>query len=560
MSSVRLRLKLARIPSILNDTTKTECDACQLGIFMQMPNLMWYDLSQGIVSLLSGVVGIAAGYGLRGMIGRWQAEAIEKRAQAHLAEAESEVKSKLKEAEILVRAEVVKVREEFEKSTKSKRKELQDVEDRLTVREENLDKKLVLLDKKELLVNQKQENLQTKTAELVVRCAAADKLTADAQARLQRLAGMTTEEARRDILQRIEKDARAEASGLIRRLQEEARETSEREARKIISQAIQRYAVSHAGEMLTCTVQLAGDEIKGRIIGREGRNIRALETATGVTMLVDDTPEAVVISGFDPIRREIARQALEQLVADGRIHPARIEEVVAKVQENMAETIRLAGETAAYDAKVPGVPVELLRMLGRLKFRTSYAQNVLQHSLEVCHLMSVMAGELGLDAALARRAGLFHDIGKAMDHEVEGGHATIGADFLKRLGEDPVVVNAAAAHHQDVEAETPYAVLCSAADAISGSRPGARMETASIYVQRLEKLEAIANSFEGVRNTFAIQAGREVRVVVDPVQIDDNAAMLLARDISHKIETDLKYPGQIRVVVIREKRCVEYAK
>jgi ribonuclease Y len=525
-----------------------------------MSNLLLYDVSQGIVSLLTGVVGIAAGYGLRGMVGRWQSEAIEKRAQASLVEAEAEVKNKLKEADILARAEVVKAREEFEKSTKSKRKELQDVEDRLTVREENLDKKLVLLDKKDQLVNQKQDAVQAKAAELTTRRAETDKLMADAQVRLQRLAGMTSDEARREILQRIENEARGEASGLVRRLQEEARETSEREATKIVAQAVQRYAASHAGEMMTCTVQLAGDEIKGRIIGREGRNIRALETATGVTMLVDDTPEAVVISGFDPIRREIARQALEQLVADGRIHPARIEEVVAKVQENMEETIRLAGETAAYDAKVVGAPVELLQKLGRLKFRTSYAQNVLQHSLEVAHLMSVMAGELGLDPALARRAGLFHDIGKAMDHEVEGGHATIGADFLKRLGEDPVVVNAAAAHHQDVEAATPYAVLCSAADAISGSRPGARMETTNVYVQRLEKLEAIANAFEGVRKTFAIQAGREVRVVVDPVQLDDNAAMLLARDISKKIEADLQYPGQIRVVVIRETRCVEYAK
>jgi ribonuclease Y len=343
-------------------------------------------------------------------------------------------------------------------------------------------------------------------------------------------------------------------------LQEEARETAEKESGKIVALAIQRYAASHTGEMMTSTVRLSGDEVKGRIIGREGRNIRALETATGVTMLVDDTPEAVVISGFDPIRREVARQALEELVADGRIHPARIEEVVAKVQANMDETIRLAGETAAYDAKVVGAPLELLRMLGRLKFRTSYAQNVLQHSLEVSHLMGVMAGELGLDPALARRAGLFHDIGKAMDHEVEGGHATIGADFLRQMGEDPMVVNAAAAHHQDVEAISPYAALCSAADAISGSRPGARMETTGIYLQRLEKLEAIANSFEGVRHTYAIQAGREVRVMVDPERIDDHAAILLARDICQKIESSLSYPGQIRVVVIRETRSIEYAK
>lgn len=525
-----------------------------------MQSLVFYDLGQSIVTLLSGVVGIAAGYGLRGMVGRWQSEAIEKRAEAHLQEAENEVKNKLKEAEIMARAEMVKVREEFEKSTKSRRKELQDIEDRLTIREENLDKKLVVLEKKEQTLNQRQETLQAKNAEVNAQEIAAEKLSADAQTRLQKLAGMTSEEARREILQRTEKEVRGETSGLIRRLQEEARETAEKEAGKVVALAIQRYAASHTGEMMTSTVQLSGDEVKGRIIGREGRNIRALETATGVTMLVDDTPEAVVISGFDPIRREVARQALEELVADGRIHPARIEEVVAKVQANMDETIRLAGETAAYDAKVVGAPLELLRMLGRLKFRTSYAQNVLQHSLEVAHLMGVMAGELGLDPTLARRAGLFHDIGKAMDHEIEGGHATIGADFLRQMGEDPMVINAAAAHHQDVEAISPYAALCSAADAISGSRPGARMETTGIYLQRLEKLEAIANSFEGVRHTYAIQAGREVRVMVDPERIDDHAAILLARDICQKIESSLSYPGQIRVVVIRETRSIEYAK
>jgi ribonuclease Y len=346
----------------------------------------------------------------------------------------------------------------------------------------------------------------------------------------------------------------------MRRLQEQAKETAERSAQKIVASAIQRYSTSHASEMMTSTVSLPSDDMKGRIIGREGRNIRALEAVTGVNVLIDDTPEAVVISAFDPIKREVAKAALESLIADGRIHPARVEEVVAKVQESMEEKIRQVGEEAAYAVGIREVDPKLLRMLGRLKYRTSYSQNVLQHSIEVAQLMGVMAGELNLDVSLARRIGLFHDIGKALDHEVEGGHAVIGADLLKRMGESQMVVNAVAAHHEEVEAESVYAVLSSAGDAISSSRPGARSETTDIYVKRLEKLESVANSFDGVRKSYVIQAGREVRAVVDPDQVDDNASILLARDISKRIEEDLQYPGQIRVVVIREKRCVEYAR
>jgi ribonuclease Y len=300
--------------------------------------------------------------------------------------------------------------------------------------------------------------------------------------------------------------------------------------------------------------------MKGRIIGREGRNIRTLEAVTGVTMLIDDTPEAVVISGFDPVRREIARQSLELLVSDGRIHPARIEEVVQSVTENMEKTIFEAGESAAYEAQVQGVSLEVLKCIGRLKFRTSFTQNVLRHSVEVAHLMGMMASELGLDPVLARRIGFFHDIGKALDHEAQGSHALIGAEFLKQHGEDPVVVNGVAAHHEDVPSDGLYGVLCSAADAISSSRPGARSETMGIYVQRLEKLEAIANSFPGVKKTFAVQAGREVRVIVDPGQVNDNDAMVMARDISQQIAANMQFPGQIKVVVVREMRCIEYAK
>jgi ribonuclease Y len=311
---------------------------------------------------------------------------------------------------------------------------------------------------------------------------------------------------------------------------------------------------------MTTTVTLPGDDMKGRIIGRDGRNIRALEAATGINILIDDTPDSVVISGFDPVRREIARKALEHLIADGRIHPARIEEVVAKVQENMNETIRLAGEEAAYTVGVQGIAPELLSMIGRLKFRTSYSQNVLQHSIEVAHLMGTIAAELNLDPALAKRIGLFHDIGKALDHAVEGGHAVIGADLLKRHGEAQVVINAVAAHHEEVPAESLYAIIAAAADAISSARMGARSETTDIYVKRLEKLEAIANGFEGVQKSYAIQAGREVRVIVEPNKIDDNEAAVLGRNICKKIESDLQYPGQIRVTVIRETRSVEYAK
>ena len=516
-------------------------------------NLFLYDLSDAIIGLVAGVGGVAAGYYLRGLVGRWQAEAIERRAQARLDEAEAEAKALLKEADIKARAEVVNAREEFEKSTKARRKELQDIETRLNDRQENLDKKGETL-------SQKQEELQKRDAMLANRRTEAEKLAAEAQARLQRLAGMTAIEAKKEIFLRVEQEIQGETTGLVRRLQEEAKQNAEREAQRLTAMAVQRYAARHAAEMMTSTVPLPSDDIKGRIIGREGRNIRALEAATGVTMLVDDTPEAVVISGFDPIRREIARQALEQLVADGRIHPARIEEVVQKVQENMEETIRQAGESAVYATKLQGVPPELVTALGRLKFRSSYSQNVLQHALEVSHLMGVMAAEMKLDPAVARRVGLFHDIGKSLDHEVEGSHAVIGADLMRRHGESPVVVNAVAAHHADVEAGSLYAVLCSAADAISSSRPGARMESTEIYVHRLEKLEAIANGFKGVNKTFAVQAGREVRVIVDPDVVDDAAAMQLARDISRRIEQDLQYPGQIRVIVVRETRCVEYAR
>lgn len=525
-----------------------------------MTSFSWYDVSDATVGLLFGLAGILGGYALRGLIGRWQADAIEKQAKWKLEEANSEVKSILKEASIQARAEVVKAKETFEKSTKTRRKELDDADARLSVREQNLEKKSDVLEKKEHDLEVKRATLDARDESTAKAKTETEKNRAEAETRLQALAEMTREEARQEIYQKAEDEVRAEAGTWIRRAQEDAKNTADREASWIVSSAIQRYSVSHAAEVMTTTVPLPNDDIKGRIIGREGRNIRTLEAVTGVTVLIDDTPEAVVLSSFDPVRREIARQSLESLIADGRIHPARIEEVVKEKTENLEATLLEAGETAAFEAQVQNVPADVLRTLGRLKFRTSFTQNVMRHSIEVANLLGMMAGEMGLDPVLARRIGLFHDIGKALDQEQQGGHATIGADFLKKHGENPIVVNAVASHHEDVPAESVYAVLCSAADAISSSRPGARMATTGIYVQRLADLEKIANSFKGVKKTFAVQAGREVRVIVDPSVVNDNDAMLLARDISRKIEANMQFPGQIRVVVVRETRCIEYAR
>ena len=513
-----------------------------------------------ITGIIAALVGIGAGYLIRHVFGKFQAGTAEKKAGHTMDEARREAEAIRKEGQIQAKAEVLKAREDFEKSTKKRRDEIESIENRMAQRELNLDRKVSMIDKKEAQVDERLASLGKQKEQLQARESEVAQMIDREKQNLQRVAGMTREEARQTLLDRIEKEVHSETGGLIRRLQEQAKETAEREARKIVALSIQRFAAGHSGEMMTSSVALPGDDMKGRIIGRDGRNIRTLEGVTGVNVLIDDTPEAVVISGFDPLRREVARQALEILVADGRIHPARIEEVVAKVRENMEETIRQKGEETAFAAGVPDVEPELLRRLGRLHYRTSYTQNVLQHCMEVSQLMGVMAGELGLDVTLAKRIGLFHDIGKALDHEVEGGHAIIGADLLKRHGESPVIVNAVAAHHEEVEAESLYAVLASAADAISSSRIGARSETTDIYIKRLEKLEEIANGFEGVLKSYAIQAGREVRVLVEPGQVDDNSAMVMARNVSKKIESDLQYPGQIRVMVIRETRCVEYAR
>lgn len=513
-----------------------------------------------VVGVICAFCGVGVGFLVRALTGRLQADSSEGKAKSVLDQARREADSVLKEAHLQGKAEAMKLREEFEQSTKSRRAELEELGQRIGEREKNLDRKVSMIDKKEHKLDERMAEVEKQSATLQASQAEVRDLVVRQRQEIQKIAGMNEEEAKKALMAEVEKDVHAEMGAVIRRGLDQVRETSEREARKIVALAIQRFAGSHATEMTTGTVALPNDDMKGRIIGRDGRNIRALEAATGVNILIDDTPEAVVISGFDPVRREIARQTLDQLITDGRIHPARIEEVVQKSEENMNQTIREAGEEAAFSVGIQGVDPELLRMLGRLKFRTSYTQNVLQHSLEVANLMGVMAGELGLDVTLAKRIGLFHDIGKALDHEVEGGHAVIGADLLKRQNEDAVLVNAVAAHHEEVAAESVYALLASAGDAISSSRVGARSETTDIYVKRLERLEAVANGFEGVEKSYAIQAGREVRVIVEPEKVGDNEAMLMAREISKKIESELQYPGQIRVMVIRETRCVEYAR
>ncbi len=521
-----------------------------------------------IVGVAAGILfGGAGGYAINASLARMRMRNAKGNADELIEQGRREAETIRKEAKIQAREEVHKAKEEFENSCKSRKQELTAQEDRMKLREENLERKVSLIERRDRTVSERETDLTKREADLAKRegdlaAAKADlqKLFDEQKLALQKVAGMTQEEARQLLLTRVETELHNEVGGLIRRSQEHARETAEREARKIVTLAIQRYASSHACESMTSTVTLPSDDMKGRIIGRDGRNIRTLESVTGVNLLIDDTPEAVVVSAFDPVRREVARQSLERLISDGRIHPARIEEVVAKVREEMDTVMREAGEEAAYQCGMTGVDPEVVRMLGRLKFRSSYSQNVLMHSLEVAQLMGLMAPCLGLDPTLAKRIGLLHDIGKAMDHEVEGGHAVIGGDFLRRHGEPPVVVNGVASHHEEVPAESLYATLTAAADAISGSRPGARCETTEIYIKRLEKLEAIANGFAGVEKSYAIQAGREIRVIVVPEKVDDNASFVMARNISKKIESELQYPGQIKVVVVRETRAVEYAK
>ncbi len=472
----------------------------------------------------------------------------------------AEAKAVRKQENIEAKEEIHKLRQEADREIKERRSEVQRSEQRILQKEESLDKKEEVLDKKIDALETTKTNLKVKEEEIAAARLAVVETHKKAFTELERISQCTKDEAKNELVAMIEDEAKRDAAKLVREIEAAAKEDSDKKAREIVSLAIQRCAVDHSSEITVSVVNLPSDDMKGRIIGREGRNIRALESATGVDLIIDDTPDTVVLSGFDPVRREIARITLEKLIADGRIHPSRIEETVEKTKREIETQIKEAGEAAMFEAGVFGLNAELIKTLGRLKYRTSYGQNVLKHSLEVSHLAGLMAAELGADVNIAKRGGLLHDIGKAVDHEVEGTHVSIGADLARKYKESKEIIHCIAAHHNDVEPTTIEAILVQCADAISGAKPGARRESLDNYVKRLEKLESIANSFDGVDKSFAIQAGREVRIIVKPETVDDSAALFLAKEIAKQIEKDMEYPGQIKVNVIRETRNVEYAK
>jgi ribonuclease Y len=474
--------------------------------------------------------------------------------------AEAEAQKIIAQAESQAKTEFIKNREKFDAETETKRDELRTEEKRLSKREDIVDQKLETLNTKERMLDAAENALSEREKALAAKDRHLNEVIAQQKSQLLKVANLSMEEAKNLLLARIEKDMEKESAQLIQKSLEQARETAESQAREIIISAIQRYAAEHTCDSTVATVDIPSDEMKGRVIGREGRNIRAFEKATGMDVIVDDTPGVVVVSGFDPIRREVARRSLEKLIQDGRIHPTRIEEVVANTEKEVNKQVFEYGKEALIEANVRQMHNKLVELLGRLHFRTSYGQNVLKHSIEVAYLAQVIAEELGLNGSLARRCGLLHDIGKAVDHEVEGGHPEIGADLCKRYGEKDEIINAVGGHHGDVEASSIYTPIVAAADAISASRPGARRETLERYVQRLQKLEEIATSFEGVSQAYAIQAGREVRVIVNAEQVDDRLSGKMARDIAKRIEDEMEYPGEVKVTLVREVRCVEFAR
>ncbi len=520
------------------------------------------------MSLLANIVEsagwLAAGAGFCFLLLWWKDRSLRKsqtiEADALLTKARNEAEIIVRDARLASNAEAVKSREQLEQSFAARCAERAELERRLGEREALINSQLQRVLESEKALSEQQAGLRESAQALERQQRELNELTRQRLEQLQKLAGLSEADARLEVLKTVEQTALADANNLARRIVDEAKTRAEEKARQIISVAIQRYAGEHTFENTTATIELQGDEIKGRIIGREGRNIRAFEAATGVTVLIDDTPGAVLLSGFDPVRREVARESMVRLIADGRIHPTRIEEIVAKVNLEMDETIVRLGEDAVAKAGLPAMHSEIVKLLGRLHFRHSYSQNILDHSIEVAHLMGLLACELGVDVINAKRAGLLHDIGKAVNHEIEGPHALVGAELIKRYGESDPVVNGVASHHNDVAPVGPLGILVSAADAISASRPGARSESMTTYLKRVGDLEELAASFPGVEKSFAIQAGRELRVFVQPQQIDDEQAFALARNIASKIENELQYPGQIKITVIRETRCVEVAK
>ena len=506
-----------------------------------------------LLPALYWMVGVAFGYLIQSLIARVKANEARRTAAMVVEDAKRESESILREAGIRAQDETLKARQAFEQDTRVRRQELEAVEQRIHERS-------VALNQKEAAIEERTQALRRTEEELQARAATTAQVQQQAHEVLEKASGLTPEAARAEVMSRAEREAREDAGTLLRRAQDEARQQADREARRLIAIAIERYAAEQSADLTTATVRLPNDDLKARVIGKDGRNIKSFEAATGTNLIIDDTPATVVVSCFDPVRREVARIALEKLVEDGRIHPSRIEETVALVQAEVDADLRAAGAAAVAELGLKEIDPAVSALLGRLKYRHSYGQNVLQHSVEMAHVMGLLAGELGLDVPLARRIGLVHDIGKAMDHQAEGSHARVGAEFLRRHGEAPLVCNAVAAHHNEVEAESLYAVLTKAGDTITAARPGARMETTEIYLKRLERLEAIGRGFPGVEKCYAIQAGRELRVIVEPTRISDNEALLLARDVSKAIEQQLDYPGAIKVTVIRETRCVEYAR
>ena len=506
-----------------------------------------------LACLVTGFVSFKAGVNHRKKVAEAQFVSAEEKAKAIVAEAEKSAIAKKREITLEAKEEIQKARAEFEKELKERRGEISRQERRITQKEETLDKKTDNLERKEQSLAAKVKNLEAKELEIA-------QIKEKEIAELEKISGLTQEEAKDIIIRGIESQARHDAAIMVKEIEQEAKENAERNAKNIVALSIQKVAADHVAETTVSVVNLPNDEMKGRIIGREGRNIRTLETLTGVDLIIDDTPEAVVVSSFDPVRREVAKLSLEKLIVDGRIHPARIEETVDKSRKEVEAIIKQEGESATFETGVHGLHPELIKLLGKLKYRTSYGQNVLKHSIEVAHLAGVMAGELGADVALAKRAGLLHDIGKAVDHEIEGSHVTIGADIAKKYRENKDVIHAIMAHHGDVDAQTLIASLVQAADAVSAARPGARRENLETYIKRLQKLEEIANEFDGVDKSYAIQAGREIRIMIKPDVVNDDGMVIVAKDIVKRIESELEYPGQIKVSLIRETRAVDYAK